>query len=1656
MKKMRQRWIAILCCVAMLVTGLYVSEPQKAEAASSGTLSITSTEAWFKLYDGGDTGYININFSISASPALEVRYYNAFTDDFIDKYMTFGGGMTKDDFKHGFDVAKYATSSIMQIRWTGREEAFTPGWSFTIAEGAEVPYNDGAAYVTLDKEYTFEFEEGQAGWTNRVDIAGYRTTTFSLPTDENDPIANGKSGGEYNLWFTFNTPNIPFAGGSAMLTSDETYADYIFVEGFSFSDLEANDIRFKVYFGASGQKSAFQILSWGAIRTEILKGDQIIFKQGMPLYFTDANGVQWKGVLDATYVYECVADYTMRDDHDQVFAAGKADSTNVFGLNTGTEAVSVNGEVNYGFAWTVGDAQETGYIEKDILTTYVAEEYLEFYGCTLQELTAQNSIKIMFIPTADVIQIELYDTSALDVGDQIILKKGMPIAWYKGSGYKELCAELDADYAFTVKSKTDSSVVIAVTQMGNLSITSMGFDTEYHGDVLYRYDQAFCTYEDAAEAVERLEQSVLKDYVYLSKHSYDDLINADAYLQYYTGHNMFRLYYQNAKMSLEEGEILIWKKGFPITYTTTSGKAKTVTLDKDYGFRYSTTQGFTYDPTLIYQEEPQQETFKFTSTSPGLAYEANSYRTNLVYATNLGTPTNGDRVANILTSTGAAGNTSDYVDVFGMTSEEVSQLGISIIMYPTAGTGTFQIEWGANVFDWIEDGLILTFKKGMPVYYATGEVMYLTEDAYYQVTNVTQPTSGEATDGAFTLQSYELPLEVKKFTLLNIFGTGLNFTEISENAETGIELRDAEGNKGFLNDADANEIYQWIGGGEVSYEEAARWVDYLGFSADQLETHGVKFRLVRNGDTQVINITWGTSVDRIALGSRITFKAGMPFTYIVGGKEQKIELAQDYIFEVTGTNDTNTWVFEALTTENSGTFSLEYGITENVASQNQPAEYYHNHTLADSDMLSDCVGQTQYVTIPTGVLMEYLEFGDIAPENYAALGISAKMILDAENVVQVIWGAPSVHTIDDGNGKQVATSDLVKEGDKIVFKIGMPITMTTKEGKTQRYVLDKNYSFTIEEYTLGANGYRVSGEVEEVKNIVSGDVDGDYLLNKNDITLIRKQLVNLIAVSDVAYVDANGKDEVTSADLVHGKKNWDTAEPETYTTLYEDVVIPSGNLAGGATTTITINKDLGTAGYLRFTYQSTANLYGTIYYTYNEIEYSENFYLSKDDVQFEQFLDNYRVNGVLGTSTPVSKTLTKITFKNLGDEAATFLLNKLEVSDREFKNDNMIYTDNGKVKIGVDLNQGGTLTWLQDLVHNPIEYTSNRTLKITPQDKYSSGSNAITDVNLVNIYDLGRQMQQSYYIDVLDTIDGHGTPYIRGSYNDNTNWPYNPVQAGDQYEHQSQIIDYRVIDGKMIYVKVRAMDWADPDNVAGNSASAEPKSQKGTTTKSYMESWYRLEDDMLYVDNAFTDWSGWTQVGEPYNQELPAFYTAAALNYFVSEKDTVAKTYGNWGVDGNFYRKEGSEVSDWYAWVNGNDNKAYGLGIYIPNATGCTAGRYRYTSKYSSWLFSDSSTSMSATDTASSNKGAGKASIFDVSAGNGGTIGDYLNAKTDYQNCYLANTSYIAPTIAAILKEYRTYSYTYVLHANELNEMKSSFAELEAAGTVTNQQLSIW
>ena len=58
MKTMGKRLIAVLCCVVLLVTSMYISKPQKAEAAESGTMSLVCGEYTY-------VGYLNIDYTLS-------------------------------------------------------------------------------------------------------------------------------------------------------------------------------------------------------------------------------------------------------------------------------------------------------------------------------------------------------------------------------------------------------------------------------------------------------------------------------------------------------------------------------------------------------------------------------------------------------------------------------------------------------------------------------------------------------------------------------------------------------------------------------------------------------------------------------------------------------------------------------------------------------------------------------------------------------------------------------------------------------------------------------------------------------------------------------------------------------------------------------------------------------------------------------------------------------------------------------------------------------------------------------------------------------------------------------------------------------------------------------------------------------------------------------------------------------------------------------------------------------------------------------------------------------------------------------------------------------------------------------------------------------
>ena len=210
------------------------------------------------------------------------------------------------------------------------------------------------------------------------------------------------------------------------------------------------------------------------------------------------------------------------------------------------------------------------------------------------------------------------------------------------------------------------------------------------------------------------------------------------------------------------------------------------------------------------------------------------------------------------------------------------------------------------------------------------------------------------------------------------------------------------------------------------------------------------------------------------------------------------------------------------------------------------------------------------------------------------------------------------------------------------------------------------------------------------------------------------------------------------------------------------------------------------------------------------------------------------------------------------------------------------YLDNGVIKIGVELTKGGSLTWLS-----------------------LSGSTN----NIVNSYDLGREIQQSYY---------SGPQPFNPSNNANPgwpNWPWNPIQSGDSFGNPSVLLA-QTNDGQTIHVKCRPMQWG-LDNVPGQCI---------------LESWISLTNNVAVVSNRLVNQRTDTaQQFHAMNQELPAVYTVGTLWQLVSYAGNAPFTgdaLTNLPVTPPPWQFWNATES-WAALVNSNH---WGLGVYNPGS----------------------------------------------------------------------------------------------------------------------------
>ncbi len=334
--------------------------------------------------------------------------------------------------------------------------------------------------------------------------------------------------------------------------------------------------------------------------------------------------------------------------------------------------------------------------------------------------------------------------------------------------------------------------------------------------------------------------------------------------------------------------------------------------------------------------------------------------------------------------------------------------------------------------------------------------------------------------------------------------------------------------------------------------------------------------------------------------------------------------------------------------------------------------------------------------------------------------------------------------------------------------------------------------------------------------------------------------------------------------------------------------------------------------YYGISYSSDSYIKGVVTYRTGVIEKSEEFFLEPaEKSEFYSFIDNC-------LDKTKANALISVEFTPLDKETAKMKIGGISVFNREIP-DREVFISNGQYKIGVDLLWGGALSYMEDLNSNvqAVEVDGRIKVDSNASERYNAKS-VNNNVNLINRYDPGRLIQQSYY----GTYDCDA--YKGGVFMDNV-WNYNPVQGGNQFGDSSKIVDMRV-DDNSIYIKCRPLDWA---------------KEKEDITPSYMEATYKIENNLVHASCRFVDFSGYPDYYT--SQEIPAFYCIEPFNryvYYSSDKPwtndtlTVEPKLIFWPDAGypNF-----TSTENWSAFI-GDFDDSFGIGVYIPNETRFLAG----------------------------------------------------------------------------------------------------------------------
>ncbi len=213
------------------------------------------------------------------------------------------------------------------------------------------------------------------------------------------------------------------------------------------------------------------------------------------------------------------------------------------------------------------------------------------------------------------------------------------------------------------------------------------------------------------------------------------------------------------------------------------------------------------------------------------------------------------------------------------------------------------------------------------------------------------------------------------------------------------------------------------------------------------------------------------------------------------------------------------------------------------------------------------------------------------------------------------------------------------------------------------------------------------------------------------------------------------------------------------------------------------------------------------------------------------------------------------------------------------------FLENADLKIGVDLMLGGAITYL------------------APSRRGE---------NVINSFDLGRQIQMSYYSGPV--------PFSVGDKHPPKHWRHlgwNPIQTGDDYGYPSQVVKHEN-DGKTLYVQCVPMIWPLPNEPA----------------ECLFENWITLEGQAAHVRCKLTMKRSDRTQYPAYSQEMPAVYANAPYHRVMTytgekpfTKDALTQIVRGKRNPGDWPWTAFSATESWAALVDKND---WGIGVWNP------------------------------------------------------------------------------------------------------------------------------